>query len=761
MITGLGVGGAERQVVDLADSMVRRGHEVLIVYLTGPCLTMPEERSIRIVCLEMRKSPLGMMHAIVALRRALDGFRPDVVHAHMVHANLLARITRLACRIPRLVCTAHNTNEGGWHRMLAYRLTDWLSDVNTNVSQEAVDAFVAKGAVKPGRMQAVPNGIDIRRFSPDPIAGARIRETLGVAPGQPVMLAVGRLFEAKDYPNLLRAFASISDRFPSALLWVVGDGPLRESLHTLARQLGIADRLCFLGVRGDVPALMNAADLFVLSSAWEGFGLVVAEAMASERVVVATDAGGVAEVLGDCGFLVPPRSSTALAAAMTKALELHGDETARLGRSARERVVRSYSIDAAADRWLSLYRDGSGVRRGHHASSMVAAASERRPSLLVVTTVPETLATILRDQPRFLSRHFAVHLMTSPGPALEGIRRAEGVDVHVVPMSRGIDPLADVMSLVRAMGLMRRLRPDAVHSYTPKAGLIAMVAGFVCRVPVRIHTFTGLIFPARKGPGRSILVWADRLIAFCATTVVPEGAGVKRDLERFGITRKPLRVIGHGNIAGVDTTRFDPARPELRALETDLRGRLGLPPDAFVFCYVGRLNRDKGVVELVGAFSDLPVRAHLIVIGDLDDSLPVDRATMEKIARHERIHWLGFLQDVRPALCVADVLVLPSYREGFPNVLLEAGAMGLPAIATDINGSNEIIEPGLNGWLVKPASVRELREAMIEAMGCPGESLAAIGHSARSRVCDRFDRRLHWQRLLDFYRTELGIEASD
>lgn len=355
VITGLGVGGAERQVVDLADNMARRGHEVLIVYLSGPCLTRPDDQSIRVVGVGMRKSVFGTVRAIAALRQILGEFRPDVVHAHMVHANLLMRTTRLVCRIPRLICTAHNTNEGGRSRMLAYRLTDWLSDANTNVSQEAVDAFVAKGAVRPGRMHALSNGIDVRRFAPDPEARARLRETLGVTPDQRVLLAVGRLFQAKDYPNLLRAFESIAIRFPRTLLWVVGDGPLRASLDALTRELGISDRVVFLGIRSDVPALMNAADLFVLSSAWEGFGLVVAEAMACERVVVATDSGGVAEVLGDCGFLVPPRSPVVLAAALTKALELPDDEVVRLGRAARERVAGSYSIDAAVDRWVSLY----------------------------------------------------------------------------------------------------------------------------------------------------------------------------------------------------------------------------------------------------------------------------------------------------------------------------------------------------------------------------------------------------------------------
>jgi hypothetical protein len=180
-----------------------------------------------------------------------------------------------------------------------------------------------------------------------------------------------------------------------------------------------------------------------------------------------------------------------------------------------------------------------------------------RPRLLIATTVPETLAVILRDQPRFLGQHFDVDLVTSPGSKWCTLAH-EGVPVHAVPMQRGISPIRDFVSVCRMVWLMLKLQPDIVHSYTPKAGLVCMLAAWVCRVPVRVHTFTVLIWPTAQGWKQSLLKVVDRLLCACATHIVPEGAGVLHDLQMGQITGKPLRVIGHGNIAGVDVGHFSP-----------------------------------------------------------------------------------------------------------------------------------------------------------------------------------------------------------
>lgn len=364
MITGLGVGGAERQVVDLAERMVDRGHQVEIAYLTGEATLRPARDGVVLTGFGMAKSVGGGASAYGRLGRLVRTFRPDVVHSHMVHANLLARLVRLTTPIPRLVCTAHNVDEGGALRMLAYRMTDGLADLSTNVSGEAVAGFEARGAARPGRMIAVPNGIDTVRFCRAVAAasGRPVSARAGVPAAGRVILAVGRLFEQKDYPNLLSAFARLGtvDRDPHLL--IAGDGPLRDDLARLAVDIGVSDRVHFLGVRPDVPELLNEADVFVLPSAWEGFGLVVGEAMACEKVVVATDCGGVRELVGDCGYLVPPRDAAALGDSLGLALHLPPTEAERLGVRARERIVARFSLERAVDTWLEIYA-GRASRR--------------------------------------------------------------------------------------------------------------------------------------------------------------------------------------------------------------------------------------------------------------------------------------------------------------------------------------------------------------------------------------------------------------
>ena len=355
----LGIGGAERLVVSLADQLAARGHTVMVVSMTGPSLFLPSNPHIEVVALHMHKTLRGLLGGYLAMRRLLRRFQPDVLHSHMVHANLLARLLRLTVAMPRLICTAHNTNEGGRLRMLAYRVTDALADISTNVSHEAVAAFEQKGAVPRGRMLAVMNGIDCAEFFADAQSRLEIRQSLEIDASAQVFIAVGRLTEAKDYPNLLQAFMRVSAERAEARLWIVGDGPLRGALEALANSLGLAGRVRFLGIRHDVPALLRGADIFVLSSAWEGFCLAAAEAMATRLPVVVTDSGGVREAVGDCGYLVPPRDVDALVEGMLEVARLSPEQAQQLGLRARQRIVQQFSLQRMVDRWLQIYTDRS------------------------------------------------------------------------------------------------------------------------------------------------------------------------------------------------------------------------------------------------------------------------------------------------------------------------------------------------------------------------------------------------------------------
>lgn len=354
IVTGLGMGGAEKVVVDLADALVTKGHNVLLVYLTGSAVVLPKNVNIQIINLCMN-AKIDAVSAFFKLRRLIHEFQPDVVHSHMIHANLLTRLVRLTTPIKRLISTAHSSNEGGKLRMLAYRLTDALANISTNVSEEAVAAFIKAKAVRPGRMIAIHNGIATDAFAFNPAARIRLRQSLLIDEGCRLILAVGRFHEAKDYPNLLNALAVLPANGPNYQLCIAGDGPLRGNLIALIAQLGLSDRIRFLGIRHDIADLMSASDVFVLSSAWEGFPIVVMEAMANERVLVVTDCGGVREAVGETGYLVKRKDPKALAKALIKALQLPAIQSVALGHAARQRVLDKYSLDAVVEKWLQIY----------------------------------------------------------------------------------------------------------------------------------------------------------------------------------------------------------------------------------------------------------------------------------------------------------------------------------------------------------------------------------------------------------------------
>ena len=368
IVTCLGVGGAETQVVNLADRLDACGHEILLISLTNELLVLPASRTVQVVSLDIKKSPASLARAYWQASRRIRQFGPAVVHSHMVHANLFSRLLRLCTPIPRLICTAHSINEGGALRMWLYRVTDPLAHMTTNVSQAALDRYLACSAMSAHKALAVYNGIDCEHFHYDPALREAVRAQFHLLPGTEVLLAVGRICEAKDYANLIKAFADASAQRADCVLWIAGTGDDRSmaEINALVDSLGIREKTRILGLRRDVHALMCAADVFVISSCLEGFPLVVGEAMACERVVVSTDAGGTSEWLGSTGYTVPIRDSGALAGALLQALDLDDENRHLQGAAARERVLAHYSLTAVVQRWERIYRgndaaDESGV----------------------------------------------------------------------------------------------------------------------------------------------------------------------------------------------------------------------------------------------------------------------------------------------------------------------------------------------------------------------------------------------------------------
>ncbi|MBS0926210.1 glycosyltransferase [Providencia sp. JGM181] len=353
--TGLGMGGAEKQLCSLADEYVEKGHFVHIISLTDTLIIKPQKSEVKIDCLNLKKSFVSFINAYCLARKIIKRIRPDVVHSHMIHANIFARLLRISTPIKFLVSTMHNKNEGGKLRMLSYRLTDFLTDLSTNVSQEAVDVFLEKKAVTPNKVRVQYNGIDTKKFKFSQNSRVTIRDELNIADNDIVFLSVGRLTKAKDYPNLLVAFSHIKATYSNIKILIIGDGELKGELQYLTKKLNLENNVLFLGLKNNVYDWMSACDFFVLSSEWEGFGLVVAEAMSCERITIATDSGGVKEVLGNNGFLVPIKDSGQLSAAVLKAISMPDIDKENLKRLARKHIEDNFSIEKIVSNWIEIY----------------------------------------------------------------------------------------------------------------------------------------------------------------------------------------------------------------------------------------------------------------------------------------------------------------------------------------------------------------------------------------------------------------------
>ena len=379
-----------------------------------------------------------------------------------------------------------------------------------------------------------------------------------------------------------------------------------------------------------------------------------------------------------------------------------------------------------------------------------------KPKIIRATTVPMSLNTFCKGMLKELSEKYEVVALSSPGEDLSTVAEREGVRTIAVPMERHISLSKDLKALVKMIKVLHREQPTMVHSMTPKAGLLCMIAAWLTRVPVRVHTFTGLVWPTSTGLKRKILMATDRLTCACATHIIPEGEGVKNDLIAGKITKKPLRVLGYGNVMGVDLTRCSKRDEVLSKMEV-------LRSDKFTFLFVGRIVRDKGINELCQAFNRLSgdmQNLRLWLVGSYEDKLdPISDEARNIIKNNASIKFVGpqYGDDLLAYYGAADCFVFPSYREGFPNTVLEAGAMELPSIVTDINGSREIIEDGKNGLIIPSQNSQALYEAM-RLMVYEKEKREYMAGNARKMIADRFEQRFVRKCLYDFYDEILNVK---
>ena len=392
-----------------------------------------------------------------------------------------------------------------------------------------------------------------------------------------------------------------------------------------------------------------------------------------------------------------------------------------------------------------------------------------KKKLIRLTTVDLSLDKLIPGQLKYMSSVFDVIGVASDTGLLDKVRKREGVRMVNIPMEREISLLKDLRSLIALFFFFRKERPDILHCNTPKGSLLALLAGLFAGVPNRIYLVTGLRYQGTTGFFRFILKTMERISCFCATQVIPEGHGVLHTLHADHITNKRLRVLHYGNINGIDTSYFS-----RKCLEENFRSALGFTDDDFVFIFVGRIVRDKGMNELAEAMKKLisekrSKQVKLLLVGSFEKGNPLYGDNEDFLRNSEHVKFVGWQEDVRPYLAAADALVFPSYREGFPNVPIQAGALDIPCIVTNINGCNEIIKDNLNGKIIRaPYAQQGKRDSLMENalyetmkwfMEHP-EEVKRMGRNARGMITSRYEQKDVWKEILNLYLELVGLNNN-
>lgn len=378
-----------------------------------------------------------------------------------------------------------------------------------------------------------------------------------------------------------------------------------------------------------------------------------------------------------------------------------------------------------------------------------------KKKLVRMTTVPESLGKLLEGQLKFMSSYYEVIGVSSNKEVLKKVGNREGVSVFSLELTRKITPIKDLIAVYQLYKFLKKESPFIIHTHTPKAGIVGMLSSYLAKVPNRIHTVAGLPLVEKRGFKRKVLNFVEVLTYFFATQVYPNSKGLQDFIlkEKFTFKGK-LKIIGNGSSNGIDLNFF---KPDLITEEekNKLKIELKIDDEDFVFIFVGRLVGDKGINELVKAFVKLSKKnknVKLLLVGPFEEDLdPLSQETKTVINNEEEIISVGFQKDVRKYFAISDTLVFPSYREGFPNVVMQAGAMKIPSIVSDINGCNEIIAKGVNGDIIEVKSESAIFEKMCFYLENKGV-VAEKGQRSRKIIKDNYDRKLIWETLLKEYK---------
>lgn len=760
IITGLGQGGAETVLHRLVTAPGQQAvHTVISMGDEGVFGERLRQAGINVHALHMKGSAAAAVKGAWQLLRLLRSLHPDVVQTWMYHADLVGGVTARLAGYKAVAWGIRNSGADLQHgsrsaRVIAWmcaRLSRWVPGVIVACAEEAARRHREMG-YDPDRMLVIPNGYDLSAWGPDTQVREEMRRDWNVEADTLLVGSVARWNPLKDHDTLLAALALVAKQHPGVKCVLVGEGMEagNRKLAALLHHHGVADRVVLLGRRNDISRILPALDVYVLSSRAEGFPNVVAEAMASGLPCVVTDVGDAARIVGDAGWVVPPRQPAALAQAVTGALALLGSPEGREEYRVRcERgrrfVEDNFGLETMRKRYQNVWaRLAADYPVPHpHVSAAPGPRDDFPPRGGVAGAATPRLLFLVNNPAFFLSHRlpialgaraagYEVHVATMDGPSVAVIRE-HGFTHHVVPMTRsGRQPLQELKSLVAFWRLFRRLKPDLVHAVTIKPVLYGGIAARLAGVPAYVAAVSGLGFIfMRKEKGPDPLRIAATVLYRLAlghrnSRVIFQNHSDREELRRAGVVQAGQSVMIRGS--GVDLSAYVPV-PEPEG-----------PPIAIM---VARLLKDKGVLEYVEAAHltvGHPSGLRWLLVGAPDPGNPASITDAEFRAWQQEgvVECLGEREDIAELYQQAHIAVLPSYREGLPRSLVEAAACGRAVVTTDVPGCRDAIEPGVTGILVPVRDPRALADAVV-SLAEDAEWRRGMGEAGRRLAEQAFD----------------------
>lgn len=378
--------------------------------------------------------------------------------------------------------------------------------------------------------------------------------------------------------------------------------------------------------------------------------------------------------------------------------------------------------------------------------------------LLRITTISHSLDLLLKGQLKYVGEHgFEVLIACTNDQRISQIEEREKVQYFELALTRTLNPLKDIVSLMNAIKLIKKLKPDIVHTHSPKAGIVGMLASKLCGVPLKLHTVAGLPLTETTGFKRWLLIQVEKLTYLSADFVLPNSNEQQKFILEHIYSNPKVQVLGKGGSNGIDLEYFNPNLFN-EELKSEFKDKLQLGENDIVFCFVGRLANYKGVNELVHAFAQLNEKyqnTKLLLVGPLEELNPLDESTLQILNTNKSIKSVGHQNDIRPFLSISDIFVFPSYREGFPQSLMQASAMNVACIASDINGCNEIIEHKISGILIKPKSTEEILQAC-ELLYKDKNLRSYLSKAGRKNMIENFEQKKFWNKIIEFYNDKLN-----